>query len=525
LLHNLDNKKKIRDAELFYTLINTLGPYSAKYITGDWISVIYDFQSEILLVFRDTMGISNLIIYENDQNIYFSSDYSTLKQYSNAAFSLDINNFLMYVNFELINKVNTYLHGVRYMKSGSYIRIEQNNVSTFFYQNIDKITRLYYKDKRDYYYHFRDLFVKLLNSRIKESIYPGSTLSSGLDSASITAVLASILNDDSKRLFGFSFKPLPRHVKHQRGNSYIYDETEFNKYISLKYNNLDIIEFQANEYSPLDAIELTSKIFGILPNTLINMYWICSMMSIAYQTGIDILFIGQNGNNTISWPYKIIANSLANPLNYVKRKLKHSAKRVLNNYKLSSNVNPANILIPINTKFARKIRSVPKQDILINSIEKPTKLRLDSMEYLVNRSGSFWYSLGNAFNIKITDPTSDPEIINFCLSIPPKVFYNKNGSRLLIKEGLKEYLPYQYILNKKKGFQAQDLDLRLYNEIDRVFNYIDILKKSSLCNELLDINELESTAINLKNNKYLESSVSMNRLINGLSIGIILTNL
>ena len=94
-----------------------------------------------------------------------------------------------------------------------------------------------------------------------------------------------------------------------------------------------------------------------------------------------------------------------------------------------------------------------------------------------------------------------------------------------MKEGLRTHLPVEYITNRSITMQAQDLDMRLFQEIDRIINLIEEFKSSPECCEFLDLKELENMARHLLCNKTFNLRQSQNKLINGLSVGFLLKNL
>jgi asparagine synthase (glutamine-hydrolysing) len=77
--------------------------------------------------------------------------------------------------------------------------------------------------------------------------------------------------------------------------------------------------------------------------------------------------------------------------------------------------------------------------------------------------GSFYSAIGTSIGLAITDPTADPRVLEYCLSVPDHIFIDPETGvdRWLIREAMKGRLPDEVRLNRLRGRQAGDLVPRL----------------------------------------------------------------
>lgn len=86
---------------------------------------------------------------------------------------------------------------------------------------------------------------------------------------------------------------------------------------------------------------------------------------------------------------------------------------------------------------------------------------------LIRPEGSFvggiWAEVGAAFGLEVRDPTADARVLTFIFSVPDRIFIDPETGldRWLIREAMKERLPDEVRLNRRRGRQAGDRVPRL----------------------------------------------------------------
>ena len=89
--------------------------------------------------------------------------------------------------------------------------------------------------------------------------------------------------------------------------------------------------------------------------------------------------------------------------------------------------------------------------------------------------GSFYSAIGTSIGLAITDPTADPRVLEYCLSVPDHIFIDPETGvdRWLIREAMKGRLPEEVRLNRRLGRQSGDLVPRLRASRDEVEAALD----------------------------------------------------
>ena len=354
----------------------------------------------------------------------------------------------------------------------------------------------------DPYLHFRAVVRQSVKHRsISDRI--GIALSSGLDSTAVTAMAASSLRNEEQRLIGYTYKPnyLPLAFQSQ----YRYDETILLKSFLQQYPDLLHKEVKIESGSLLEGLEQAIEIYGEPVYGASNQYWVQKMHRLMQEDECGVMFTGQGGNYTISWPPPELAVNDLTFIHALARRL-----RQFQNHRISIPYITEDFLRNINRDhFIHNTKSLPKRKL-------QSKLLKNSISYTayLQKQASLFYGF------HVTDPTVDKNILEYCLSLPYDAYHDQQKSRKLVRDGLVELLPKEILNNEIRSIQASDIQMRMQLERKGFIDKLEFLNKNKLVTFVL---EIEGLARDLKSMDFTKMRrKELNHLLRIFLIGIFL---
>lgn len=463
LIKQLHLDPSFHDTALLHTLYKKFNTQAFLKCSGKWFFITYEKKSGCIHIYSDINGYTSIYYKLQNNMLYFTN-----RLFNMVDENTDLNiNYLagLSLGYTGTGEETPFLNIYR-VKPAHYVEIDNRNKKIKPYFSFDSITKLHYKNQEDYYYHFDELFRSVINEYATGKKKIASTLSSGFDSTFVTSVLASELKKLNKTLLAITHRP---GYNVSQNKNFNYDEGSLALSVSKKYSNISHI-FDTSEN--VDIIESLIKSIEIHQTPLrnaINQYWIISLFEKLSHYNIDTLFIAQYGNITISWPFFYYKKSHKKALKALFNSIFKQHRSLLFQYNFLNNS-----LIKTDS-FNKYIKNYNPYYYTINL----TRLRKHYFNILNSTGLSSWNEKGNNYGINVLDPTADIRILQFCFSLPEKLFINNNESQLFIKEAAKNYLPEEILKNTKKGKQAGDIQDRLNQinkeRINELFNHQNIL--------------------------------------------------
>ena len=195
-----NNKKYLfkgqSDTEVLFKLLDNYSTKTFDYIRGMYSFVSYNKKKNSLLVARDPFGIKPLYHYE-DQNLFiFSSEIKPIIQFTKKQniSNKSVLNYFFAGSQDFSGK--TFFSGINSIKSGSYLKINNNRVTSYkSFFNLYEDTQKYKKlSKKSSYEIYEKKFSQLINEYIYSDVNCGSFLSSGIDSSYIAKTMSKKLD-------------------------------------------------------------------------------------------------------------------------------------------------------------------------------------------------------------------------------------------------------------------------------------------------------------------------------------------
>jgi asparagine synthase (glutamine-hydrolysing) len=470
----LGQRSSIPDSQLMFDAYRKWGKECVHHLTGDWNLAVWHKQERKLFVARDHIGISGLYYHINGQQFIFASSLKgllVLPQIPRKINELRIAQILVSWHGD---GVQTAYEGILRLPPAHHITLTGSRVEKTRYHSFENIAPLRYRDDNEYIEHFRELFAEAVRCRLRTNGRVGSTLSSGLDSSSISAVAANLLKEKGIRLPVFTSVPMYE-CQHLVPPHRLADEGPLAAKLVEFNGNMDHNLCKAERISVLEGIRKMLWVHDQPFHAAGNAFWIVDMMENLQQHGCNVLLTGQFGNGTISWPTSGYTKQALAPQRPI-----ISFDNLLHVKKFRQNI--LNPLIPIpllnqivkfkhgprpwehhsaiKGSFAEKIRLREHMqragfDPTFSLRRDLSKMQLELIKPGENIVGQQWQETGSAFSLEVRDPSMDKRIVEYCLAVPERIYFQNGQGRLLIRRAMEGIIPDEILWSQQRGCRQQ----------------------------------------------------------------------
>lgn len=500
----------ITDADLIFSSYKKWGKECVHHLLGDWTFAVWDSTNNELFIARDHHGISGIYYYHSNDFFVFASSLKGLLALPQVPKKINELRIAQVLISWPGDGIQTAYQDILRLPPSHTISATSKGIEKNRYWYAENFQPLNYKNDEDYIDHFRELFTESVRCRLRTNGKVGSTLSSGLDSSSVSAIAANLLKEKGIRLPVFTHIPL-YDVQDQISPNRLANEGPLAAKLVEFNGNMDHFLLKAENITVLEGIEKMLWIHDQPFHAAANAYWIIDMMENVRKQGCNILLTGQFGNATISWPTTYYTNKFLSPkcpeinrknLTNYKQFQKNILKPIIpksifNIYKrLSFGLYPWESHSAINRSFANKINLSDHMkkvgfDPTFSRFKNISSMQVDLIMPGQTIVGQQWLEIGTQFGIEIRDPSMDKRVIGFCLSVPNSVYIQNHKGRMLIREAMKGIIPEELRWsNNKRGLQAADVALRIQSDKESWIDIADNILQHSKVNEVLDIKKI-----------------------------------
>ncbi|MCA0755698.1 asparagine synthetase B [Paenibacillus sp. N4] len=475
----------LTDAELILLAYRKWGARAPEYMIGDFTFLIWDYKERRLFGARDRMGGRSLYYREEPGHTAFCTTIAPLLSFQRTDKRPDeqwLAEFMAIPEmYESTDIFSTVYRNVRQIPPAHTFTLQDGRLTVMPYRAWEPVKELRLRSDEEYEEAFREVFRKAVDSKIRCRQHVGATLSGGLDSGSVASFAAKALKQNGKSLHTFSYIPERDFVDWTpRGtvaNESPYIQSTVNYVGNINGHYLDFAG--KSSYDEIDdwlsILETPYKFFE-------NSFWLKGIYETAEQKKVGALLMGSRGNFSISWgpavPYFATLVRKLKWLQCYREARQYSRNRGMAGKLLmtriakeafpflqGSSAQPANMpMLLINPEFANRTnvfatlraQRVGLRDPLIRQASELRRDKLQSMA-LGNKNGASATKLSLRYGVLERDPTADPRVIEFCLSLPFGQYVKDGMDRALIRRSTLGYLPDNIRLNQRiRGIQAAD---------------------------------------------------------------------
>jgi asparagine synthase (glutamine-hydrolysing) len=476
--------RRIGDAALAALAYGHFGNAAPQRLIGDWCFVAYDPVHRELFLARDHYGQTSVYYAVSPSHFAFSTSRRVLldlKLFPVRMDQLYLGQVLM--SWPAYHGERTVHQPILRLPPAHLLTVSAKGVRRSCYCRLEEVSERRFAKRLDYIDGFLSVFDRAVRECLPVEGGAAVTLSGGLDSGSV-AVTAAKLMGSQHRLDAYTSVPLLSTAPYITAETRFFgDEYPLACATAASCANIEVRPVSAEGASPIQTIRDALPILMEPQHAAGNLFWMFEIFRLAKAQGHGVLLTGQMGNAGISWTGDIFSQPLAYQIRqlglgpWLKRRAKQlspsMAVRIVRRLKDSE----WRARTALAADFAQHL-GLREGKLHAESAAAYRSPRLERQHILKpgrSNLGSFYSAIGTSIGLAITDPTADPRVLEYCLSVPDHIFIDpKTGDdRWLIREAMKGRLPDEVRLNRRRGRQSADLVPRLRASRDEVEAALD----------------------------------------------------
>ncbi|MBF0546703.1 MAG: hypothetical protein HQM08_19810 [Candidatus Riflebacteria bacterium] len=515
-----------------------------RYLEGEFAFALWDGFNRRLLLGRDPIGSRPLFYLQQGGDFCFSGEIHTLLAGSGARVRANESHIAHWLALIPNEGHSTFFENVFEVPPGQTLCFENGRVAFNTVWHPDNIPALRLRDSREYADGLREVLKTAIRDRLPAEGIVGSQLSGGLDSSSVTALAAGILQPHGRRLLAFT--AVPKFTVTIPGR--ICDEGPLAASVAARYANVDHFLVSHGRHSIFSMIDRYSSAQMEPVFNPSNYDWIHEICLQARQRGATTLLASFAGNMTISYDGALALTSCARHGQvFLAARLARDAHR---HRHMSWRGIAFQLLIPwlpvwaqysldrLRGKFSGTFdySMMGREFAQANGIEATARHR--SIRDLNSSSLRLWIArranpgaAHEAFTrfsgVTMTDPTADKRVVEYCFSVPLEHFCKKGVPRSLIRDAMAGLLPEQVRTGRVRGIQAADFGQHFRAERQEALDEIARMKRVDLAARALDLPAMENM-LHWSEARIASEGIGANyrsKLTRGLSLGRFLRRL
>jgi len=477
-------------------------------IEGVFSLALWDSSKRKLILAKDKFGLKPLYYLIWNNRLLFSSE---LKSFLNhPGFKKRIDRFaLRYcLQYWYIPRPYTIFEGVKNLREGSLLLYEKNRIKEIRYNETKFIEQ---KNNKSYYVaEIRHLLKKSLLKRTAGEYPIGVTLSGGIDSSAIVALLSQI-RDEPIKTYSVGF-----------ADDNYYNEFKYSDIVAAKYRT----DHSKIFLNPDDIKYVPKTIWQMeIPTGITNL----SLAYLNYKASTErIMFVG-DGADELFAPDQCRRFYYLDKLKYAPRFITQSVIRSIDGFGFyKKEMEYLKRMYPLLTRrerlFLQEYQRIPEEDLNTDTIgyaEKKGRIisgilkrsrsnsRFTQVQYanlktyttdmvfnLVDRMGMA-HSTANRF------PFLDYNFVKLVVGVPLKYKLKGYAHKYLLQESMKNILPKEIIKRKKEPFLPTP-NKWVLNQKEIVLHFVSGFRKRnivkmSVIDNLTKSNEIKNNTTQLWN--------------------------
>jgi asparagine synthase (glutamine-hydrolysing) len=497
------------DAALLLHAYRKWGIEFPRQLYGECAFVLWDGLAGRLLLGRDPSGCWPLYYARRGADLVWASEIRRILAQPGIATRPNEQRVARWLGLFLEVTDQTFFEGVFSVQPGSTLLFEDGRVTQNRFWQPENTPVLRLRDSWEY----AEGLLQVLDSAVLDRLTPqaviASQLSGGLDSSSVTATAARLLQRQGRRLFAFTSVPRCKVTSTPRRFS---DEGPHAAAVAAMYPNIDHVLVHNGAHPVFSLIDLFGSAQEEPPFNPQNYDWSYEICLQARQRGAQTCLSAGSGNNTFSYNGNRALRALATDGRWLalarlmwqthrntSRRWRGMAYELLRpslpawaRLSLARQLGSAlsfSDCSMIRPEFARRYglgRSLEEQHIHLDDISQRVLFlcRADP--------GPSCSAFRRLTGVSMTDPAGDRRMIEYCLSLPIECFCENGVPRSLIRNAMIGRLPEQVRTEHRKGLQAADFRMHFETEKPEARAEIARLKKTDLAARALDLPALEA---------------------------------
>lgn len=488
-----------------------------EHLIGDFAFAIWDTKNQKLYCSRDHLGVKPFHYCFEGRTFVFSSDIAAILAQKDLTFSLDQQQIADSLSIIKSEKERTTYKEIKSLPPGCCLTIKNGQIEVKEYWRLQARETVCKRDI-EVIQEFTTMLTEAVNCRVENQKNTGTELSGGIDSSSVTA-LASTFSEIKTFSHILPDSKLGKIFPHKDEREFIQMLTEHctisdNHFITSEKSLLDTLQDHLEYYQ-----SLSQQNFGVFSDQL---------YAKAQQENVNVLLSGFGGDEVVTsqssgylkelaqqnaWQeVKLdLRNQHPKKSNYIKAFLKLYIKS-----KLPGFYNFLRILKPakpwwnnkyknlaINPVYEKSLGIKKRYDNYYEKIARET-LQAKNIERIthphVSQRLEYCSLIARKYGIEYRYPLLDIRLIEFYLSIPPRLKARNGIGRYIIRRAMEGILPEKIQWrNDKSGATIPTVFMRMIDDKDQFAQLITRAKQNEIVKKYIDLDKYEQWFYNLSN--------------------------
>ncbi|MFC5702607.1 asparagine synthase-related protein [Cohnella faecalis] len=477
----------VTDSRLILASYLKWGDRCAERLNGIFAFAIFDGRNDEMLLVRDQRGMRSLAYTIRQSTLYFASTVAPIAKVAPSRYSKQwLQNYLTapFVAPDT-DEYRSIYEGIRYLPPAHIMKVKDGKAAFRPYWTLERPFELSLASDEDYEERFRSLLEEATKASLRTDSSVGILLSGGLDSTTVAAVAAPMLEREGRRLHSYTHVPIStfKHNGKELVNERPLVEELIDMYPSISPTWVENEALHAFNVIDdwVDILDQPFSFFGNAP-------WMLSCYEQAAKKGHRVMLNGKNGNGSISFGplnahYSYLRKhgrwlELARETWHQKRLRDISwlrAMRIVAGNALShrgSSKLIAEVRAGLSLVFSPVILEHSTWNDMQNKKDSPFDLMLQlSAPHKTHHQGVIHTLLSLKYNIVTRDPTGYVPLLSFLASLPFEQFVSKGVHKRLLRRAYSDKLPASILnLTRDKGIQSADWLHRIEHEHDSILS-------------------------------------------------------
>ena len=487
-------------------------------LLGDFALAAWHARSRRLILSRDYLGTRPLFWYQGDGFLAFASLPKALFAIPGVPRELSeegLHDFLSLV--PMLDGKSLY-RGIHRVMPGQCLIVEDGRMRVETWYGFDSRRELRLPKDEDYVDAFTERLERAVARRLRAIGPVAVELSSGFDSSTVTAVAAAQLAGRGESLLAYTSVPREGFADRTRTGTHA-DEGPGASAVAARYTNIEHILVRSDGTSPAQGLEFAVETHDRPTLNPCNGVWVDRIRSLASSRGVRVMLNGGVGNMSISydgrsllpalfgrgrwirWHHEVRALQRAHPGLRWRQMLAHAlaawAPQALwsqwkhwrgGGWNLAdySAINPAFMARMGTAERARRARV----DLTYRDVADGRSTRIRALQLIDIGE----YSLGaNHAGLEPRDPTSDRELVEYCLAVPESQYLRDGKTRWLLRRAMADRLPAEILDSRSRGLQGADWYESVAGELPRIREELERLQAHPSAGQYLDLPALKAS--------------------------------
>lgn len=466
-----DNLAALSDSEIVLAAYLKDKRTWAEKLLGDFAIAIWDPMDRTVQLARDAMGMRSLYYYESPEKVVWATEVQQILSVAGVEKRLNESAVAAHLSGLIRQSGMSFYKNIAPVEAGDIVIISEKGKKIRRYWNADPQKKIRYKRASDYADHFRELFSRSVECRLRSIKPVGLSLSGGMDSGSVASTVGWLYEREKCcytpefRAYNWAFDELKQ-----------CDERQVSRLITNRYN-FPSIDIPADDSWPLKDYPEHGP-HGDDPFFGMYQFLIDRTVEKAAEDGVSVLLSGDRGDLLIGGTVLDLPGMLraGRPAMMIKDMMTlndltgQTVPNIFKNHLIRPFVNKIRTERGKSLRFTSPVSylTLPshlRKDFITKNLDSgyiPPSLKYSSSDRAVrdryshifteiHMHGMIWSERTNArLGVGFADVWSDRRLAEFILSIPQYMVHRVHDQKLIVRRAMTGVMPSEALAGIRK---------------------------------------------------------------------------